>query len=138
MAATAMRFCVSVPVLSTHRVVTEPSVSTAGIRRVSTRLCERRHAPKARKTVSTTGNSSGIMAIAKVSPARNPSSQSPRVSENTMTTTQQSPRPASASPRTRRSTSRCSRVRSGWRVDKASPMRPISVAGPVAETTAVP
>ncbi len=54
-----MWFCVSVPVLSTHSTVAAPSVSMAGMRRVSTLLREMRQAPRARKIVSTTGNSSG-------------------------------------------------------------------------------
>ena len=74
-----MRFMVSVPVLSTQITVAEPSVSSTGERRVSTCFCERRHAPSARKTVSTTGNSSGSIAIAVAMPARSPSSQLPRV-----------------------------------------------------------
>jgi hypothetical protein len=54
--------------------VAAPSVSMAGTRRVSTRLREMRHAPSARKTVSTTGNSSGTIEMATVRPARTPSS----------------------------------------------------------------
>ena len=38
---------VRVPVLSTHSVVAEPSISIAGTRRVSTRFREIRQAPKA-------------------------------------------------------------------------------------------
>ena len=76
---TVMRFCVRVPVLSTHSTVAEPSVSTPGIRRVSTCLRDIRQAPSARNTVSTTGNSSGSIAIAGVMPASSPSSQLPRV-----------------------------------------------------------
>lgn len=79
-AATDMRFIVNVPVLSTQTTVAEPSVSITGGRRVSTWRCDMRHAPSARKTVSTTGNSSGSMAIAVAMPARNPSSQPPRTS----------------------------------------------------------
>ena len=45
--------------MSTQRTVAAPSVSMAGMRRVSTRLREIRQAPRARKIVSTTGNSSG-------------------------------------------------------------------------------
>ena len=71
-----MRFSVSVPVLSTHSTVAAPKVSTAGIRRVRTRFCDMRHAPSARNIVSTTGNSSGSVAIASVIPARSPSFQS--------------------------------------------------------------
>ena len=44
----------------------------AGIRRVRTRFCEIRHAPRARKIVSTTGSSSGNVAIAIVIPAKKP------------------------------------------------------------------
>jgi hypothetical protein len=76
--ATAMRFSVSVPVLSTQSTVAAPSVSMAGMRRVSTRSRAMRHAPSARKMVSTTGNSSGSIAMASVTPARIPPSQSPR------------------------------------------------------------
>ena len=75
---------VSVPVLSTHRTVAAPRVSTAGMRRVSTRLREMRQAPRARNTVSTTGNSSGSVAMAREMPASSPSFQAaplpPRVS----------------------------------------------------------
>ena len=74
-----MRFCVRVPVLSTHRTVVAPSISTAGTRRVSTWRFEMRHAPSPRKTVSTTGSSSGRIAMASVMPTSNPLSQSPRV-----------------------------------------------------------
>ena len=73
-----MRFSVSVPVLSTHSTVVAPSVSIAGIRRVSTLCFEMRHAPSARKTVRTTGNSSGSIPIASVTPARIASAQWPR------------------------------------------------------------
>ena len=71
-ATSVIRFWVSVPVLSTHRTVADPSVSTAGIRRVRTRLREMRHAPRARKTVRTTGNSSGSVAIASAMPGEQP------------------------------------------------------------------
>ncbi len=74
-----MRFCVKVPVLSTHNTVVAPSSSTAGRLRVSTLSRARRQAPRPKKMVSTTGSSSGRMAIAKVSPASRPCSQSPRV-----------------------------------------------------------
>ena len=72
-----MRFSVSVPVLSTHSTVAAPSISIAGMRRVSTPCREMRQAPSARNTVSTTGNSSGRIAMASVRPASTPSSQSP-------------------------------------------------------------
>ena len=72
---TVIRFWVSVPVLSTHKTVAAPSVSIAGILRVSTRLREILQAPSARKTVSTTGSSSGRIDIAMAMPARKPSFQ---------------------------------------------------------------
>jgi hypothetical protein len=80
MRRTVIWFSVSVPVLSTQSTVAAPSVSMAGTRRVSTWRCDNRHAPSARKIVSTTGNSSGSVAIARVRPASRPCSQSPRVS----------------------------------------------------------
>ena len=70
-----IRFWVSVPVLSTHKTVAAPSVSMAGMRRVSTRLRESRHAPRARKIVRITGNSSGRTAMAIAIPASSPSFQ---------------------------------------------------------------
>ena len=72
---TVMRFIVNVPVLSTHTTVADPSVSITGGRRVSTCCCDIRQAPKARNTASTTGNSSGSMAMAVAMPASTPSSQ---------------------------------------------------------------
>ena len=73
-----MRFSVSVPVLSVHSTVAEPSVSIAAARRVSTRACEIRQAPIAMKTVSTTGNSSGSIDMPRAMPASTASSQPPR------------------------------------------------------------
>ena len=108
MSATVIRFIVSVPVLSTQSAVAEPSVSTAGMRRVRTWCCEIRHAPRARKTVRTTGNSSGSIAIPRVRPARSPFRKSPRVSVKTVTTVAQSPRPMKAKSRTSRAVSRWS------------------------------
>jgi arginine exporter protein ArgO len=76
--ATRIRFSVKVPVLSTASTVAAPIDSTAGIRRVKTPAREMRQAPIARKTVSTTGNSSGRMPMASVTPASTPPSQSVR------------------------------------------------------------
>ena len=73
-----MRFSVSVPVLSVHSTVAEPSVSMAAARRVSTRACEIRQAPMAMNTVSTTGNSSGSIDMPSAMPASTASSQPPR------------------------------------------------------------
>ena len=78
--ATDIWFIVSVPVLSTHNAVAALSISMAATRRVRTLFCEIRQAPRARNTVSTTGSSSGRIAMANVNAARNPRNQSPRVS----------------------------------------------------------
>ncbi len=67
--ATCMRFCVSVPVLSTASTEMAPSASTAGTRRVSTLCLEMRHAPSARNTVRITGISSGSIAMVSAMPA---------------------------------------------------------------------
>ena len=72
-----MRFDVSVPVLSTHNTVVAPSSSIAGMLRASTFSRASRQAPRPRNSVSTTGSSSGSTAIANVSPASRPRSQSP-------------------------------------------------------------
>lgn len=66
---TIIRFCVTVPVLSTHSTLTAPSVSTPGRLRTSDRFRASRHAPMDRNTVRITGNSSGIIAMARVIPA---------------------------------------------------------------------
>ena len=76
--ATVMRFSVSVPVLSVHSTVADPSVSMAAARRVSTPARPMRHAPIAMNTVNTTGNSSGSIDMPMAMPARTASSQLPR------------------------------------------------------------
>ena len=76
--ATVILFWVRVPVLSEHRTVAEPRVSMAAGFLVRTFRFDMRQAPSARKTVRTTGNSSGSMAMARVIPARKPFSRSPR------------------------------------------------------------
>jgi hypothetical protein len=59
-----MRFCVSVPVLSVQMTVVDPSVSTAGSRRVTARRCAIRCTPTARAMVTIAGSPSGIAATA--------------------------------------------------------------------------
>jgi len=61
-----MRFCVSVPVLSEQITLTEPSVSTAGRRRISAWKSAMRRAPTASSTVTTAGSASGIAATARL------------------------------------------------------------------------
>ena len=65
---TSIIFLVMVPVLSTQSTVAEPKVSTAAILLINVFFFANLKAPKDRKTVKTTGNSSGIIAIAKVMP----------------------------------------------------------------------
>ena len=72
-----IRFSVSVPVLSVHSTVAEPSVSIAAARRVSTRAREMRQAPMAMNTVSTTGNSSGSIDMPSAMPPSTASSHPP-------------------------------------------------------------
>ena len=91
-----MRFSVSVPVLSVHRTVAEPSVSMAAARRVSTRAREMRHAPIAMNTASTSGISSGIIDMPMAMPPSAAFSHDPRRMPNRMTTS-----PATAIPKDR-------------------------------------
>ena len=137
-AAMRIRLVVSVPVLSTHSTVAAPSISSAGTRRVSTRRCPIRQAPRLRKIVSTTGSSSGSSAMAVVTPTSRPLSQSSRVDAYTTATSRLSAAPAIATRRTTRAVSRCTRVGSGTRCSSALPMRPSSVRMPVASTRARP
>ena len=132
MRRTVIWFSVRVPVLSTQRTVAAPSVSIAATRRVSTWRCDNRHAPSARKIVSTTGNSSGSVAIASVMPASRPWSQLPRVRPYTTTTTAQRLAPRTARRRTSWFVSRSIAVASGSSVCKARPILPSSVFRPVA------
>ena len=63
-------FSVNVPVLSVHKTFTAPNVSIVFIFLVKVFFFVKSHAPIARKTVNTTGISSGIVAIAIVTPAK--------------------------------------------------------------------
>ena len=63
-ATTCILFCVMVPVLSLHKTVADPNDSIADGLRVSTLFFDNLHAPSAKNTVNTTGNSSGRIAIA--------------------------------------------------------------------------
>jgi hypothetical protein len=55
--------------LSVHNTVTDPNASMAAGRRTSTERFDMRQAPSARNTVTMTGNSSGMFAMASVTPA---------------------------------------------------------------------
>ena len=129
-----MRLAVSVPVLSTHSTVVAPSNSMAGMLRTSTCLCASRQAPSPMKIVSTTGSSSGSSAMAIVSPASTPCSQSPRARPWASVSAAASTSPATATRRTMRSHSCCVGVRSLAMCASEAPMRPSALRGPVATT----
>ena len=129
-----MRFIVSVPVLSTHSTVVAPSSSTAGMLRVSTFSRASRHAPSPRKMVSTTGSSSGRMAIARVMPASSPCSQSPRLRPQATARLAASPRPSTATQVTMRWVSCWTGVCPLVMACRDSPMRPSALRAPVATT----
>ena len=131
-----MRFSVSVPVLSVHSTVVAPSVSIALMRRVSTPSFDRRLAPRAGKTVSTTGYSSGSSAIASAMPASSACSQSPWSMPCTSTSARLSTRASKARLRTSRAVWRCKGERSVATAPSAAPMRPMPLRGPVAVTRA--
>ena len=131
-----MRFSVSVPVLSLHSTVVAPSVSMALMRRVSTPSFDRRRAPSAGNTVSTTGYSSGSMAMARAMPASRACSQSPLISPCTSTSARLSASASRARLRTSLAVCFCSGERSFSTVPSAVPMRPISLRSPVAVTRA--
>ena len=93
METTSILFWVIVPVLSEHKTVAEPSVSIAEDFLVNRFLLESRHAPIARNTERTTGNSSGNIAIAVASPFSNASTIFPRVIKNAKMTITLTPPP---------------------------------------------
>ena len=136
--STCMRFSVSVPVLSVQMYVTEPSVSTAGRRRIKACCFTMRRAPSAREIATTAGSASGIAATARLSAVMNISSTgSPRSSPAAKMMVQSATTAiASLRPSTAR---RC------WSGDGDSgssrsmaAMRPSSVRMPVATTTPAP
>ena len=128
---------VRVPVLSVPRTVTDPSVSTAGSRRISALRADIRRAPKASASVTTAGSDSGTAAttrlIAVITISSTPwprASPSASTMAHSATATTASARPTPA----RR---RCSGVSPGWAPSSAA-TRPIELAAPVAVTTARP
>jgi hypothetical protein len=68
---TAIRFAVSVPVLSVQMTVTEPSDSTAGNRGMSAWRFNIRWAPSASAMVTTAGKPSGTTATAMLTAVKN-------------------------------------------------------------------
>jgi len=135
---TAMRFQVSVPVLSVHSTVAAPSVSMAAGRRASTRSCDRRHAPMAMNTVRMSENSSGSSDMASVTPPSKAASQSPLVSPKARMNSRLAAAPAMAARRTSRRVCSVRGVSGVSMLPSACPMRPMALAAPVAVTCAMP
>ena len=92
----------------------------------------------ARKTVSTTGNSSGSMDMPSAMPASTPSSHPPRVSPYSSTVSVMTMALAIANIVTRRRVCSCSRGVSVSSVRRDCPILPISVRIPVDVTSAMP
>ncbi len=133
-----MRLKVSVPVLSVHRTVAAPSVSMVAGRRVRTRRRDRRHAPITVKTTSTSGSSSGSIAMLSAMPASSASSHRPVINPWIATASALSPRPAIAKIATQRRVSASRPARAGTIFCSVVLMRPSCVRAPVAVTTAMP
>ena len=74
MRTAVISFLVSVPVLSEQMTVTEPSVSTAGRRRMIARFCAMTRVPMASTMVTMAGSPSGMAATASPTTARKISS----------------------------------------------------------------
>ena len=108
--ATSRRPCVSVPVLSVQITVVEPNVSTDGRRRTSARCCASRHAPIARYNVYTIENSSGIAAMARLTPAITAAPQPSPWSSSAPIAAMQNTAATTASERTSDARPRCSGV----------------------------
>ena len=133
-----MRFCVSVPVLSTHSTVAWPRVSIVLRRRVSTCKAAKRRAAKAGNNNKMTGNSSGNTAMAKVMPANTAPKALPRCHQKTSASATHSDNPISAKRWVRRLISSCRGDAAGAMVCSEWPMAPICVFRPVAVTCITP
>ena len=134
---------VSVPVLSEAITDAEPRVSTEDRRLTIARCLAIRWTPRARTTDRIAGRPSGTAATASETPSNKTVTASPgvRMSEitNTVpTTTTAMMTTAMPSIRPIRAISRCNGVGSSWVASNISAMAPISVAIPVAVTTARP
>ena len=137
--ATAMRFWVRVPVLSTASTVMAPRVSTAVMRLVSTCWRAMRQAPRARNTVRMTGISSGRMAMASAMPASRLSSRGrPFHHQPSSTWAVASSNASAPRARTRRRERSCSGERGVSVAARPAPMRPTAVSPAVASTRARP
>ncbi len=129
-----IRFSVRVPVLSAHMCVTDPSVSTAGSRRMSTFLRLSFAAPSASEIVITAGSASGIAATASETAVRNiKMGGSPRHIPKRNTRAQIISIAKARRPPNRANLS-CNGVRLNRSLDKRVAIRPSSVCIPVATT----
>ena len=117
-----------------------PSVSIAGDRRVSTCCCDSRQAPSARKMVSTTGNSSGSMAIAVRDAGEQPVAASlPRSARRRRRRAAAAPGPTSARSAPGRSVSLCKRGALGLeRLERAPDLAHLGAGARSAFTTRDP
>ena len=126
-----MRFSVSVPVLSVHNTVASPSVSIAEARRVRTWDRDNRHAPMTVKTVRTSGNSSGSIAIPSAIPASRDCNGECPVANWTNTASKHTAAPTKANRRTRRLVSALRRGGSISILASDPPILPISLRIPL-------
>ena len=120
--------------MSEQITVTDPSVSTAGSRRITALRPAMRRAPSASETVTTAGRPSGIAATARLTAVRNISSAGSLFATPTTNRTPTTITAAAAIVRPSAARRRWSGVRlagSRWR---SSAIVPISVAMPVATT----
>ena len=127
-----------VPVLSAQITVVEPSVSTAASRRTSAPRRASRQSPAASASDTTAGRPSGtaatarLTAVSSISPTGSPCRMPARP------TTAQIPTASTISRRPSASTWRSSGVVREPAEATSRPIRPSSVAGPVAVTSATP
>ena len=134
---TVISLRVSVPVLSEQITVTEPSVSTAGSRRITACRCVMRCTPMASVIVMIAGSPSGIAATARPTAAMNTSPAGmPRTPVPNANSAAAAARITKVSVLPKPAILRSSGVVSCSTDSSILPMRPISVAAPVATTTA--
>ena len=123
-------------VLSVHTTVVEPSASTAGNRRTSAWRLAMRRSPTASAIVATAGSASGTAATASAIPISITSASGAPWTAPRAATSAATPRASQTSRRPSASRRRSSGVRFSSIPPTRAPIRPSSVAGPVAVTTA--
>ena len=135
---TAMSPDVRVRVLSVQMTVVDPSDSTAGRRRTSAFRAAIRCRPTASAIVATAGSASGTAATASAIPVSITMSRGTRCRAARPATIAATPSASQTRTRPSASRRRSSGVGSSSTPAASSPIRPTSVAGPVATTTARP